>query len=40
MHKNLINNKIYIGITCQKPPSKRWKNGNAYKNNIHFTKAI
>lgn len=31
--------KIYIGITKQRP-TKRWKNGNGYKYNIHFTNAI
>ena len=25
-------NKVYIGITCQKP-NRRWKNGNGYKRN-------
>lgn len=33
-------NKVYIGITRQNPPEKRWKNGNAYKYNKHFTNAI
>lgn len=32
--------KVYIGITCQNPPEKRWKNGNAYKYNKHFYNAI
>lgn len=40
MHKNNVNNKVYIGITCQKPPSKRWKNGSTYKHNEYFTRAI
>ena len=31
--------KVYIGITGQKP-EKRWKNGNGYKNNEHFYRAI
>ena len=31
--------KRYVGITSQKP-NERWKNGNGYKNNIHFTRAI
>ena len=31
--------KRYIGITCQ-TVSKRWQNGNGYRNNIHFTRAI
>ena len=32
--------KIYIGMTCQEPPEKRWHNGNGYKNNPHFIKKI
>ena len=32
-------NKRYIGITCKKPEH-RWNNGNNYKHNIHFTRAI
>lgn len=34
------NGKCYIGITCQNPPEKRWKNGKAYRSNKHFTNAI
>ena len=34
------NGKCYIGITCQNPPEKRWKTGNAYKYNKHFYNAI
>ena len=33
-------NKVYIGITGQNPPEKRWRNGGAYKNNKHFANAI
>lgn len=33
------NEKVYIGITSQKP-EKRWENGNGYKRNILFFKAI
>ena len=33
------NGKIYIGITS-KNPLKRWKNGNGYKGNRHFWRAI
>lgn len=33
------NNKVYIGITCQKPEH-RWNNGKGYKNNKHFFYAI
>lgn len=32
-------NKVYIGITKQKPIY-RWKNGNGYKQNKHFASAI
>lgn len=39
-HTNLINNKVYIGQTCQKPEN-RWGNGiNSYKNNSHFISSI
>lgn len=38
-HTNLINNKVYIGQTCQ-DPQKRWgKNGKGYENQ-NFYKAI
>lgn len=30
MHKNKINHKRYIGITCQKP-TQRWRGGKGYK---------
>lgn len=40
MHKNKINNKIYIGYTYQKKPEKRWKNGSSYKPCAHFYHAI
>ena len=39
MHINKINNKVYIGQTCQKP-EKRWKNGYGYKEGTHFRSAI
>ena len=32
--------KVYIGVTRQSPPEKRWKNGNAYKYNKYFYNAI
>lgn len=39
-HKNKINNKVYIGITKQKP-EKRWgANGVNYKSSPHFFAAI
>lgn len=39
MHKNKINNKIYIGQTHQKP-QKRWGSGNNYKSCLKFYNAI
>lgn len=33
------NDKKYIGITCKKPEY-RWDNGNGYRNNDHFFRAI
>lgn len=33
-------NKVYIGITNQNPPSKRWKNGEGYYHNSYFENAI
>lgn len=38
-HTNLVNNKVYIGVTCQEP-NDRWKNGKGYRENIHFARAI
>ena len=38
-HQNLINQKIYIGITSQ-APEERWKNGNGYKLHCYFYRAI
>lgn len=40
MHVNKINQKKYIGITCQKNPNKRWHGGSGYMNNPYFSKAI
>lgn len=39
-HTNLINGKIYIGQTCQKPEYRWGKDGNGYKNSPHFYAAI
>lgn len=39
MHKNKINNKVYIGITSQKI-YKRWCGGNGYRKNPYFWNAI
>lgn len=33
------NGKVYIGITSQNP-ERRWRNGEGYKNNPHFWRAI
>lgn len=38
-HTNKINGKKYVGITSQKP-EKRWRNGNGYRNNEYFFRAI
>ena len=39
-HTNIINNKVYIGQTCQ-IPKYRWGNdGQGYKNSPHFYSAI
>lgn len=39
-HINKINGKIYIGITREKKPENRWKNGLGYKHSSHFWAAI
>ena len=40
-HTNIINGKVYIGITCEKPYYERFgKGGNKYKRNKHFWGAI
>lgn len=38
-HINKINNKVYVGITCQKCIN-RWNNGNGYKKQTLFNNAI
>lgn len=39
-HTNLVNEKVYIGQTCQ-IPEKRWGDGiNQYRHNSHFVAAI
>lgn len=41
MHKNKINNKLYIGQTkYNQNPNKRWRNGEGYKRCTHFYNAI
>lgn len=39
LHINRINQKVYVGITCQKPED-RWENGFGYSYNTHFFRAI
>ena len=38
-HTNLINGKIYIGITSNKP-ERRWRKGDGYKRSLKFYNAI
>ena len=41
IHKNKINNKVYVGQTCQRHVNFRWgHNGNHYKDQPKFFKAI
>ncbi len=40
MHRNKINNKMYIGQTCQNPPTKRWLRGEGYQHCSKFYHAI
>lgn len=40
LHRNKINNMVYIGQTNQNPPSRRWNNGNGYRHNQKFFFAI
>lgn len=39
MHKLKSDNRVYIGITCQKP-KKRWQRGLGYKHSSYFYNAI
>lgn len=39
-HKNLLNNKLYFGITSLKPIERWGSKGQGYKNNKHFNRAI
>lgn len=38
-HVNKLNGKTYIGQTCQSP-ERRWRNGDGYKHNLYFRRAI
>ena len=40
IHKNKINNKVYIGITKRKPEERWGSNGNGYYRNAHFYNSI
>ncbi len=40
MHRNKRNGKVYIGITRQNPPEKRWAKGRGYHHNEYFRAAI
>lgn len=40
VHINKIDGKKYYGITSEKNPNRRWKNGKGYQNNRYFTRAI
>lgn len=40
MHKNKLNNKVYIGETTKKNLNDRWKNGHGYKGCTYFNYAI
>ena len=39
MHTNKINNKVYVGQTCQ-TPTERWDSGHGYKTCTYFYRAI
>lgn len=36
LHKNKINGKVYVGITCRKNPNYRWQNGEGYKDQVFY----
>ena len=40
LHRNKINNKCYVGQTCQKPEARWGLNGNGYKDQTYFYRAI
>lgn len=39
-HTNLINGKVYIGITSKENPNRRWRNGEGYYKSLFFYNAI
>lgn len=41
IHRNKINNKVYVGITHHKNPERRWGfNGEKYQHSVKFSRAI
>ena len=40
IHRNKTNNKIYVGLTCQKPEARWRSNGQGYKSQPKFYNAI
>lgn len=38
-HTNIVNGKVYIGITCQDPKI-RWSSGHGYRKNEYFWRSI
>lgn len=40
LHRNKINGKCYVGQTCQKPENRWGSDGNGYKQQIYFYRAI
>ena len=40
VHLNKLDDKCYVGVTCKKNPNGRWHNGNGYKYNDYFYRAI
>lgn len=39
-HTNKTNGKKYIGLTCEKRPERRWRNGKGYSYNDYFKNSI
>ena len=40
MHRNKVNQKVYVGMTYQDPPQLRWKSPTLYKPCLLFYRAI